>query len=123
MAIVEYKLSKHEQWAQELDGNLKGIIPLANFWAYIIDAKILGGYPAYLNHLLFDLLNSKKGRTGWLYVRNYLRKAFTKNQKQDYISARQSARRQFDSLEQFNEAERIMMVELLVEIFSVKEEE
>ena len=115
MTFQEYKLSEREQWAQNLQGNIKGMIPLAEHIAITFDAIDRDD----LDHFLFNLLASDRPIIPWKKAFDALRELDDAIGEKDFRKTHEYCRRQYKSNEEFTAAKKEMIVSFLMNEYSV----
>lgn len=115
MAFEQIKLSKHEQWAQNLKAELAGMIPLADFWAIAFDHSN-GSFAKIVQNIHSDpaakqLTTNRQKRA--------LLKELNSDQNKDYRNARRVCRSWYESLEAFQAAEAQMWHDFCVREYTM----
>jgi len=117
MAWQQIHLSKREQWAQNLNGNLVGMIPFAEYLAIYFDNCDQDD----LDHFLFELLESqpRKGREVWEQAFKIIRD-WKKNigKEKDFDSALKTSRRWYSDIVEFTAAKKQVIITFLMNEFS-----
>ena len=120
MAFEQIKLSEREQWAQNLNGNLKGMIPLAEFLAIYFDHEDVDG----LDNILACFLSSEnKKKFVWESFLHMIRD-WCKHENpdtgclKDFDNAMKSCRRQYKDVNEYITAKAEMTITFLMNEFS-----
>jgi hypothetical protein len=118
MAFVQITLSEREQWAQNLKGNLKGMIPLAeklaNYYDYLDQDD--------LDHHLSNLFSAKINGFVWDYFLKMVRKFMCDGDKKDFDSVMRYCRRQYKDNIEFTAAKKEMTITFLMKEYAKSRE-